>query len=521
MKQSHPGISLPIYRLVLLLLFAAGLLFYNLIQLHHDVAWYVYCNFRQLEGIRPYIDIIEVSPPITFYLTLLPVVVSAVTGLPVKFCVTFFVLALSAISLLLAMSFDKMASPGERRWKTIAIAAVMLIVPVAVFGQREHFAVILGLPYFYASAARLRGMEVKPGTAIIAGLMAGIGLSIKHYFLLAPLMVEAYLIFATGSLRVLFRWEIYAATAAGLLYATFVLLVHPEYLSVSVPLILAAYSAYTLPLWLVAAQPAALPMILGIGFFFLARRYIGQVGSADLLFVAALAFAACYFWQGKGWAYHALPANLTLAIASVELASLTLADRASARKISVRQRYTLPLAPLLLIFLQTAQSGYYRNQFAEDAVGYVKRYAEGGNVFMMSSNLSTGFPLVLDSGARWASRYATQWLLPEILRGRQMEATLNEKRRTELAWLARIDFDSTVEDFEKLRPALVFVDLTYQDRPTRIYNGISVDMIAYYIQDRRFAEIWQQYEKVDTISSFLSDESRRFDVWVRRSPQQQ
>ncbi|WP_374380284.1 hypothetical protein [Dongia sp.] len=501
---------------LLALMFLVAWAFYNSIQLHHDVAWYVYCNLRQLEGMRPYIDIIEVSPPIAFYLTLLPVAVSVLTGLSVKLCVVTYVLALTALSLWLALSFDTAAGPSERQWKAIGIAAVLLIVPIAVFAQREHFAVLLGLPYFFAAAARREGRSIAWWPALVAGLTAGIGLSIKHYFLLAPFLVEAYLVVSSRSLRSLFRPEIYGALISGAAYAAFVLLVHPEYLTVSVPLILAAYEAYSLPLWLASIQPVALAMLLGSAFFLMARRFIANVPTADVLFVAGVAFVICYFWQGKGWPYHGLPANLLLSMASIELASRAISGRAVILRLSARQRWTLPLASFFLILCQTIQSGYYRNQFAEDAAPYIARYAPHGRIFMMSSNLSTGFPLVLDTDARWSSRYATQWLLPDILRGQQLGAANSPARRQQLEWLTKTDIDTTVADFETYKPNLVFVDLTYQSRPTRIYNGISVDMIAYYNRDPRFAAIWRHYRKVATINSYLSDEERNVELWARQ-----
>lgn len=505
-------------RLALAVIFLAGLFFYNSIQLHHDVAWYVYCNLRQLEGVRPYIDIIEVSPPIAFYLTLLPVAIASATGLPVKICVVIYVLIMTAGSLLLAMAVDGQASVTERRWKMVAGATILMIVPIGVFAQREHFAILLALPYFYVCAARLSGQKVSLRIAITAGLMAGIGLSIKHYFLLAPFMIEAYLIYARGSLRSLFRSEIYAAIVAGSLYAAFVIIVHPEYFTVSVPLILAAYQAYSLPLWLVAAQPWNMAALLGIIFWLLARWRIADAPTADLFFVAASAFLLCVFWQDKGWAYHSLPANLMLAFAAMELMAASASGRAKIKGLSRRQKYTIPAAPIVLLLLQTFMTGPYRNNLALDAAGYVERYAPEGNVFMMSSNLSAGFPLVLDTHATWSSRFATQWLLPDVIRGMKYGKSLTSERREQLKWLAALDIDATVADFEKFKPDIVFVDRNYQEQPTRLYDGISVDMIAYYQRDARFATIWQNYRKVDTLTTYLIDMDRSFEVWVRQVP---
>jgi hypothetical protein len=512
--KMHDGAASSADRWLLAIIFCAGALFYGTLQIHHDVAWYVYCNFRQLEGMQLYVDFIEINPPISFYLTMPPVLASVATGLPVKICLVIFVIALTAGSLFLAMAIDQ-AAPEERRWKMIAGAAVLMVVPICVFGQREHFAVLLSLPYFYACAARLRGQGVTLWMAITAGLMAGIGLSIKHYFLLAPLLVEAYLIYGQGSVRSLFRPEIYAATIAGLLHAAFALIFHPEYFTVIVPLILAAYDAYGRPLWFIALMPWNMAVLVAMAFWLMARRYITNVTNADILFVAALAFVLCVIWQNKGWAYHTLPTSLLLALASIELVAPAVSGRAITRKLSQRQKWTIPAAPIILIVLQTLMSGPYRNDLALVSAEVIARYAPGGSVFVMSSNLSVGFPMVLETKTTWASRFATQWLLPQIVRAEKEAQSLTDQRREQVKQLAKYDVDVTVADFEKFKPDIVFVDQFYEKEATWLYNGISVDLIQYYLRDVRFARLWSQYRKVDTISATIGDDERTLEVWVK------
>lgn len=513
--NAHGRIALPADRIILAAIFLAGLLFYNLIQIHNDVAWFIYCNLRQLESMRPYIDFIEVNPPISFYLTLPPVAFAAATGLPIKLSLVIYVLAITAGSLFVVTSLDNAASPDERRWTTVARAIILMVFPIMVFAQREHFAILLGLPYFYLCAARLRGESVSPRLAVTIGLMAGIGLSIKHYFLLAPLMVEAYLIYTRGSIRSLRRIEIGAAIFAGSLYAAFVVIAHPEFFTVAVPLTLAAYEAYSRPYWLVALQPWNTAAILGFTFWLLARRYVAKVPSVDLLFVAALAFLLCVFWQDKGWAYHTLPANVMLALAAIELLTATVSGRTTAKGLSRRQKWTITAAPILLILGQTLLSGPYYNKSALDLAKFIEKYAPHGSVFVMSSNLSAGFPLALDAHVTWASRFPTQWLLPGIIRGEQAGDALTPEQRSRLKWLSAFDMDATVADFEKSKPDIVFVDRFYQDGPSRLYDGIQVDLISHYLRDARFAKIWAHYRKVDAIKTHVMDDERTFDVWVR------
>jgi hypothetical protein len=134
---------------------------------------------------------------------------------------------------------------------------------------------------------------------------------------------------------------------------------------------------------------------------------------------------------------------------------------------------------------------------------------------MMSSKISSGFPLVLDANAKWASRFSTQWILPAVMRGVNARSTLDDGQRAKLDWLRAVDIEATVADFEKYKPDIVFVDRAYQDEPAPVYGGVRVDMVAYYLRDARFSKIWDQYRKVETLSTCLFGRDQKFDVWVR------
>lgn len=517
MLARRPWTAVSVHGVIAAAVFGIALILYSSIQLHHDVAWYAYCNLRQLEGMRPYVDVIEVSPPITFYLTLAPMSLAAKTGMPFKFCIAAHVLTLTAISLALARSFDAGASIAERRWKVVAGAFVLTVVPMAVFAQREHFAALLALPYFYAAGARLRGGPVPVVPAVITGLMAGIGFSIKHYFLLAPLLVESALLILKRSPRTLVRPELVAAVIAGLIYTAFVLLIHPEYLSEALPLVLATYDAYCISPWSLAARPWCIAITFAIIFWLIVRRHTRNVPTADCLFLGAVAFYSVFFWQAKGWAYHALPAKSMLAMSGVELFCAIRFGRAWSMAPSKRLRWLLPASPLALVLAESLATGTYRNQLALDVAPYIERHAPGGSIHVMSSTISSGFPMVLEARARWASRFACKWLLPAVIRSQRPDSRLDAGRKAELARLASWEIDATVADFHKFKPDIVFVDCAYRLEAQLAY-GQTIDMVEYYLRDPRFREIWKHYTKTDVLLSGVPGRPQQFDVWIREDP---
>ncbi|HEU4439118.1 MAG TPA: hypothetical protein VFT36_07695, partial [Methylomirabilota bacterium] len=132
------------------MLWLASLVYFLHTTLNHDVAWYLVAADRFLDGARLYRDIIEVNPPLAFYLAVPPVAAARLTGWEPIDCLVVYVFLLIALSLaicdhLLKTQSDR--SAGYRVGVLFAAWAALVLQPLALLGQREHFAVILSLPY--------------------------------------------------------------------------------------------------------------------------------------------------------------------------------------------------------------------------------------------------------------------------------------------------------------------------------------------------------------------------------------
>src|SRR5215470_6254894 len=82
-------------------LWATALAFYLTTHLHPDVSWYLVATDRILDGARPYRDIIEVNPPLAFYLTTPPVFAARLLHLSSSVCFVAYLSLLIAASVLL------------------------------------------------------------------------------------------------------------------------------------------------------------------------------------------------------------------------------------------------------------------------------------------------------------------------------------------------------------------------------------------------------------------------------------
>ena len=462
--------------------------------INHDTGWYLYAVERLLDGGRLYEDIfVGVNPPLILLLTVPPVAVSRFTGV---FAVDLFVLYLYALIGLSLVVFwwllrGRSDLPASMRNGLVLIAAVILTVsPADQFGQREHFLMVLALPYLALAALRAAGEGVAWPLAALIGVAAALGFGLKPHYLLVPALLEVYLIFMTGRMRTAIRPETLALAATCMLYAGSVALFTPDYLTRIVPYALEVYNeAYRNPLWvnLFRGETVLLPLACMAQLTIRRSQPIPALG--DVFLIAASVFFLAYVVQMKGWDYHLYPATTCLTLGFVAiflngLLSLSASGRSGPGPVLVFAALIAALVPVAGDSLR----GGYRNGFMEDMMPHVERHAAGGSIAILTTNVWPGFPMVNYAGVGWSSRFPTLWLLPGTLR-KQAEAVDDER----LMEIERYTREAVLADFSLQPPDLVVVD----NRENKSYFGdLPFDYIDYFTEDPRFATIWANYEWV-------------------------
>ncbi len=468
--------------------------------INHNTAWYLHTAGKWLDGGRLYEDIfVEVNPPLGLFLTVPPVAASRSTGL---FAVDLFVLYLYAlIGMSLVMLWlllrGRSILPASLRNGLILIAAVILTVsPADQFGQREHFLMVLVLPYLALAALRAAGERASwPLTALI-GVAAALGFALKPHYLLVPVSLEVYRIVMTGRMRTAMRPETLALAATCALYAASVALFTPDYLTRIVPYALEVYNeAYRNPLWVNLWRAETILLPLGCLVQLATRRAQRLPGLADVFLIASVCFFVAYVVQMKGWSYNLYPAStcLMLGYAAIflnGLEGLTRETTAADGKGPGSGIVLGALAVVVMLVATDAVRGGYRNHFMETMTPHVEQHAGGGSIAIFTSNVWPGFPMVNYSGVGWSSRFPTLWLLPGTLR-KQAEAVDGERAR--LMEIERYTREAVLADFSLQPPDLVVVD----NRENKSYFGdLPFDYIDYFTEDPRFATIWANYEWV-------------------------
>ena len=413
---------------------------YFLLEMHlpmnHDVAWLLDAGSRWNAGARLYHDVIEVNPPLVFYVYRL-----LTLGFWTK---ASFIAGTVAAMLLAAIWSARLAGP---RWG-IATLVIVISAGITDFGQRDHLAAIVAIPYLFAFRA---GRNER----VLIGAWSFLGFALKPHLMLIPVLATIGSMLANRSWKPAISPENIALASLSVAYAVAAWLVHPEFFTDMLPLARLVYFAYGSS---IAGFPPAVAIVaLGVfsALFGLQRRELWPVSGAV---VGAL---LSYFLQGRFWSYHLLPAlALTLFLL------LLMAPRAP-----VRFGICLTLIGVMAEWLLLTERRSYTN--------FVPTGAEV--VLFLSPHVGSAYPAVIDSNVVHASHYPAMWTLPGAWSLLHNPAATSDQRDGALKVLndtRRI----IVDDIVRYCPNPIFVD----DRPRKPYFGSPFDFVAFLKSDHRF-----------------------------------
>jgi len=459
-----------------------------------DVAWQLWIGRQLNHGAHLYRDIIEVNPPLWFWMAMPVDRLSALVHVRPDRLLILLVGCAAAVALLATDRLIRVPEPLQRAILLAYSALILVAMPWADFGQREHIALIGAVPYAALIAARRRGDRVSPGLAIMVGVGAALGFALKHYFLVVPLFLETWLLAGQRKKWRPFRPETVAIAAVGLAYAAALLIAARDYFTIVLPMLLLAYGATGAKHVLDLFQPAVLTALVTIAVLVASRRFLRSDASnlASALTVAAMGFAISYFVQAKGWTYHAVP---MLGCSALALAACL----SSGAK---PPRLALLAAPALLClpFTIAVQQAHRRPAFEDDVARAVQGMRAGDSVGFLSVDPSFGWHDVLQRGFRFPTRYMGFWMMQAVV--------TNQHHRDpdpRVVELGRRVVRDTVADLECTPPRRILIE-----RPTAeaLRRG-EFDLFPFLMRDPRFAELMGHYRRIGRTS---------VDLFERASP---
>jgi hypothetical protein len=363
------------------------------IPIDADVSWLITVCERMLSGHRLYVDILELNPPASVWLYMPFVWLAHAIGVKPEAAVAgAFVLgglASTFATLRIAACLDYAA---KRPWLAAALPFITLVLPMALFAQREHAALLLALPVLALLGAMAEGVPVRTRTVAAGGLAAGLIVVIKPYFILAVAIPGVWAMWKRRSLKPFLPGIAAAAVAIGL-YAVAIFAFAPAYFK-WLPVIALTYGAIHETLWKLLLGPTFYPAIC-VGLLFLLRaRRLSPLTIAWLL--GGAGFLLATFAQAKNYPNHWLP-GAALALAAVA----AMLDSNSVE----RSRKALVAAGLAVVALSEM---YQWMIWPDPAVASaIERVAPASpTIIALSPQLTTGHPVTRNVDGRWAGSRA-------------------------------------------------------------------------------------------------------------------
>ncbi len=467
---------------------------------------------RVLRGDRPYVDLVDMNPPMTLALNLAAVLLAWRTGISEILAYQLGSTAVLLAALLLALWVLRRLLPDEpvpRRAIALLLTFTLFALPGRDFGEREHLLLALVVPYVLLAAARAMGRRVPAGEALLIGLLAGSAFAFKPHFVLLWLAVEGYLRLTRRVTRVTLLPETAAIGGFLALYAVAILLWMPGYLHL-VRLLAGPYTQFLhVPFWeLLVRGPGALLTVLALLAFAALRRHARHPEILAAFALGALVCLVAGAAQRKGFGYHFYPA---FALATVVLGLLVidggelLRDRVGRiyRVVATASFITVVLVGCVRIAGATIRPMRdLEQQHMERLLPVVRARAAGEAVYVMSYNISSAFPLINYAGAYSASRFPQLWMLPaaymDQLKG---SAPLRYRAPGEMSPSERYLNQAVFEDLRDRRPKLLLILQHARDLPANGFRRL--DYVAYFSRDPRIATILQQYQLVADLGDFV------------------
>lgn len=441
MEQSETETAGRLLRAAPVLAALPFLLFYiHATPLNHDCGLLLQEAELVLMGDLPYIDFVDVNPPLTQYLHVAPVWLSKLLGIGVPLGFRYCVLILAFLSYFLFVRVLKISDPHPGSSYVWVLSTQWIFLNLIVFehfGQREHLFVLGFVPWLYCRTARYGGTPPSLALAMACGLIFAPFVLLKPYFCVIVICAESFLLLRTRKTAALLSPEVYIPFAASVFYALYFLLMGQDMrdalLHRWIPFLREHYSVYNEDLVSLVLQGAPIvPISLFVVFsVVLAARAAPRRGGHqrlqfEVLAVASLVGFCMYLVQSTGWAYQAIPAFApsllilaTLAGGRPPVSETGPQGRGARLSPAIPRTYILVLA--LLVFGGSLSSHVQSQPKFEKVWNWVSVLQElsapGERIAYISSDVVPGYPALNHAGRLPAIGYLCSFPIPMFYHG--------------------------------------------------------------------------------------------------------
>jgi hypothetical protein len=471
-----------------------------------DVAWLLYAAQRLLEGAKLNVDVYEINPPISVYFNLPPALLSKYLGLPVIPLFYSYMILVIGISLWLCWHLTKLISKNYASGRYYILVSLVFITTIWVitkiqFGQREHIAIVLLMPYLLAAIVRLQRKDLSLPTALAVGLLAGAGLSFKPFFLGVWILVEIYLVASLKSLSSLWRKENLIIALFLTLFALFVLIFQPHYLQLV--LLLGKYyqpfnNGYSAVIF---SNEAILWLLTGI-VICLIKLDQEDKAAIFLLYVASTGFLLSALIQQKGWPNHLYLISASCLFVLLLVIYKLLEKYRISKKYILVWSYVIFLGFFAIGVIETRRSAHIYNNIASlpQLIALLKESAPKEPVYVLTTHLRPSFPMINYSGASWPYHFPSFWPLPGFYCNPSNGSDeISYHPPDTMSPEERFFLDTIISDLRINPPKLLLVD---QSKYKIGFGKLNFNFLDYFCNDPRFLTFFEGYEYLKQVGNY-------------------
>ncbi|MEH2494304.1 hypothetical protein V1294_000783 [Bradyrhizobium sp. AZCC 1678] len=434
--------------------FMVAIMLRGVLPFNVDVSWWLIVCERMLDGQRLYVDILETNPPMAGSVYMLGVVLARAIHARPEVVTNGLIFLLIAGSLALTWRALRFSSLRERAGGAAAAwaTAVLAILPMYDFGQREHLALVVLLPALAVYVLRANRERVAPSAILIAGLCAATTMNFKPYFVFGVGFCIVTAAVQARDWRVLFAPENWIAAALVVIHAICIVVFYPEYFTLIYPLVRDVYLLLKVPFLAILLMSATALWLAAIMVVLALQSRRRKPDATSLVMLAgSLGFAVSFFVQGKGWGYHAYPMVALGLLAAGWAISTGDDERAGSHRLRAGAMFVVALifANACLWFNASVDMRQVQDQVA--------RLGPRPKILMLSAAAVIGHPMVRELEGTWVSRQEAFWVR-EIVRRARMHGTIDSAMAARLEGYIARERAGIVEDFKKQPPDVVVID---------------------------------------------------------------
>lgn len=476
------------------------------IYLNYDVIYLTHAAKQMLAGGTYLHDFFETNPPLIMFLYLPPVLLSQLTSISLIYTVRIYILLLIFCSMSLCYFLLQKLFKEDRLFYYLilySLALILLLLPAYQLGQREHLMMIFTTPYLFAVMVRLENKPLSPYLTAVIGFLAGLGISLKPFFLTMPFLIEIYYIYKKNNLLAWIRPEIMAIVFVFVSYLLILFYFYTDYLQIILPFVNRVYFIGMKEPWeIYFKQQPTVPFCFIAAIAYLATQKLHRYPTINrVLFLALLGFIASFTIPRSTWYYHVLPAfGIACLLFILMLEPLI---RNVINQFKLLNALLLLLLLINIFSLPITYSFYYfkktmelkREPLAQEVFAFFNHYAPY-NTFTCFSVSSDFTPIALYSTAEYVGPSTFFWWEFGFVRLQKIakDPAALQQLEKDRAFIANIVTTNLIEK----KPRFVLID----DIAAKRHLLQDIDYLQEFSQYKNFRIAWRQYHYLTTLGRY-------------------